>query len=348
MIEIDGAELTGGGQIIRTALALSAHTNIPFKIINIRAGRPRPGLMAQHLSAVTMMRELCNADVTGMRLGSEELTFVPHGFTPKPLDVHIGTAGAVTLLVQALTLPAMHHKKTTYTMHGGTDVRWAPPIDYLRYVIAPMLAHFGECKIELKRRGYYPKGAGQMTATLGQRKSVGPLTLIERGKLESITVVCNASQQLLDRQVCEDMERTIRFLLSDLNVPLTFRNEYANTLDPQFGVTCYATHSLGEPRILIGADILGDAVSGPQEAAEKVCALLKERLASEGAMDEHLADHLIPFIGIHGGEITVTRISNHIRANIAVTEQFTKSRFTVYGNHIRVSRQSSEASSTSV
>ncbi len=337
MIELDGAHLTGGGQIVRTALALSACTNKPFRVINIRAGRPTPGLKPQHLEAVKTLQRLCNADVEGARIGSQTITFAPRGFTPEPLDIHIGTAGSVTLLLQALALPAMHHKKTTYTIHGGTDVRWAPPIDYLRDVIAPTLQHFGECRIELKRRGYYPKGGGVIEATLGIHKDVKPLTLIERGNLVGVTCHNNASQQLLDKRVLEDVERGLRLHLADLGAPLTIRNEYANTLDPGWGIVIYGTHLLGEPRALIGADILGEETDGPQDAARRVAEQFKQRLTADGAVDEHLADHLIPFLALHGGELTVTRVSNHIQANIAVAEAFTNARFTIEGDHITVS-----------
>ncbi len=338
MIRLDGSMLTGGGQIIRTALALSAHTNKPFTIINIRAGRPRPGLMAQHLEAVKTMRTLCNADVEGMHLGSETLTFIPRGFTPQNLDIHIGTAGSVTLLTQALALPSMHHKKTTYTIHGGTDVKWSPTTDYLRHVVVPTLAHFGHISVELTRRGFYPKGGGAITLTVGMKKDVKPLTLIERGVFEGIDVYNNASRELMNDNTLESLDRDLRLYLEPFDVPLMIRNSYSHTQSPGYASIALVKHNFSGPRILIAADKVAEPETPTHIVAKELSETLKTRLESVGVVDEHLADHLIPFIALHGGELITTRITNHIKANIAVTEAFTKAKFSINGNHITVTR----------
>lgn len=338
MIRLDGSMLTGGGQIIRTALALSAHTNKPFTITNIRAGRPRPGLMAQHLTAVKTLQELCNAEVQGAHLGSETIVFIPRGFTPKNMDVHIGTAGSVTLLTQALMLPSMHHKKVTYTLHGGVDVKWSPTYDYLRYVIVPALQRFGNVEVDLVRRGFYPKGQGSITLTCGMKKDVKPPTLLDRGVLEGLDIYNVASRDLIDEHTLESLDRDQRLFFEPVGTPITIRNSYAHTQSPGYVSIAIAKHNLSGQRIHLAADAVAEPDTPTHIIAKELAETLNKQLESKGVVDEHLADHLIPFMGLHGGELITTRISNHIKANIAVTEAFTNARFTIHDNHITVSR----------
>ena len=296
------------------------------------------GLLAQHLESVKILRQLCNAQVTGMHKGSEELLFKPHGFTPEKLEWHIGTAGSVTLLAQALSIPAMHHKKTKYTIHGGTDVRWSPPIDYTRNVVAPALSNYGVFEAELHRRGFYPKGGGKVTFTLGKKNQPQPITAIERGTLQFIMVHGAASQQLLEQEVLEDLERNLRVLLDAYDVPLQFRMGYANTQDPGYSLTIRAVHAIEKPRSLIGASALGDEADGAAAVAQLCVQRFNERMRSDGVVDEHLADHLIPYLALHGGELIATQISPHVRANIAVAEKFTDASFSIDGNRVSVTR----------
>ena len=160
MLEIDGSYGEGGGQILRTSIALSAVTGRPVYIKNIRAKRPNPGLAAQHLESVRCIALLTDADISGLKLGSTELTFYPKEVKSGEYHIDIGTAGSITLFLQCLMPMAMRIKDAiSINIRGGTDVAWSPPIDYLRYVMLPTIAKMGyDAHIDLIGRGYYPRG----------------------------------------------------------------------------------------------------------------------------------------------------------------------------------------------
>ena len=221
ILEIDGSYGEGGGQVLRTALTLSALTGRPTRVHHIRAGRRKPGLAPQHLTGVLALAQVCAADVQGAAIGSTQVVFQPRS-TPHPgtyiFDVaHAasgGSAGAVSLLFQTLLLPLVFGEPcegsqpsqgscaSQLTLKGGTHVPWSPPFEYLAHVYLPTLARLGvraECRLD--GCGFYPVGGGQVTAHvdgLGSpddaSRALTPLTLSERGRLKRIwgtAIACN-------------------------------------------------------------------------------------------------------------------------------------------------------------
>ena len=161
MIEIDGSHGEGGGQIIRTSVALSAITGKSVKITNIRSGRPNPGLQAQHLEAVKAVARLCNGK-TDAKLGATSLVFEPSHIQGGHINIDIGTAGAISLVLQALALPAVHAENpVTLRISGGTHVRWSPSMDYMQNVFCYYMKKLGiDFDISISKYGFYPKGGG--------------------------------------------------------------------------------------------------------------------------------------------------------------------------------------------
>ncbi|HUK89269.1 MAG TPA: RNA 3'-terminal phosphate cyclase, partial [Blastocatellia bacterium] len=183
MIVIDGSFGEGGGQILRSSLALALVTGQAFRITNIRAGRKNPGLLRQHLTAVSAATEVGEADVTGASIGSKELSFSPTRIKPGKYSFAVGTAGSTTLVLQTV-LPALAiaGEASTITLEGGTHNPFAPPFDFLVKAFLPLLNRMGsDVSCSLLRYGFYPAGGGKMEVCIGPANQLRPIDLTERG-----------------------------------------------------------------------------------------------------------------------------------------------------------------------
>ncbi|MFC6730183.1 RNA 3'-terminal phosphate cyclase, partial [Natronoarchaeum mannanilyticum] len=202
MIELDGAE--GGGQIVRSALSLSALAGEPFRIENVRGARDDPGLKHQHHAAVELVAEVCDADVEGAELDAETLTFDPGQPSGGQYEVDVGTAGSVTLVFDAvLPLAVTIDEPLAVTISGGTDVEWSPPIDYYRRVKLPVLRrHAVDAAVDVERRGFYPAGGGVATLTVDP-SDPAPIDLTDRGERHGVRLYSVASEELTDADVAE-------------------------------------------------------------------------------------------------------------------------------------------------
>jgi len=334
-LEIDGSEGEGGGQIVRTALALSTVLKKPFRIRNIRQGRQVPGLKHQHMHAIKALETLCGAKTEGAEVGSEELSFEPGELKPQTLSIDIETAGSITLLLQSLLVPTiLGGGKFRLRIKGGTDVKWSMPSDYLKELLLPHLKKYAEIDYKLENRGYYPKGQGRIDLkvrgkfTPANREESPKITLVEQGQLIHIKGTSHASKELEKAQVADRQTKAAKLSLAKLDCPLNISSEYCQTASTGSGITLWAIFSKDGDEIdfkdpvRLGADSLGErgkrAETVGQEAADR---LLKE-IRSGAAVDSRLADNLIPFIALFGGSIRVSDITSHTRTNILVCEKF--------------------------
>ncbi|HEC95361.1 MAG TPA: RNA 3'-phosphate cyclase, partial [Thermoplasmatales archaeon] len=163
MMEIDGSYGEGGGQILRTAVALSLITNQPVTVTRIRARRPNPGLRAQHVTAIRTLQSISNAEVDGLSVGSPQVSFHPGVIKGGSYTFDVGTAGSITLVFQTLLLASLAASQPLQLhVKGGTDVKWSPSWDYFANVFLPLVSHIGvKAEVNLKRRGFYPAGGGE-------------------------------------------------------------------------------------------------------------------------------------------------------------------------------------------
>ena len=342
MIEIDGSYGEGGGQIIRTALALSMLTQQPFRVINIRKGRDAPGLKAQHLEGIRALQQLSSACVEGAALGSTELAFTPAPITKFKHTIDIGTAGSITLLLQSLLLPcSFAAKPVKLTITGGTDVAWAMPSDYFQEVLLPQLTRWVDISCKLLKRGYYPKGGGTVELQLKPRLHLNDFTdfasfwkhcqeqgvhlnLKKQGTLFVVKGVSHAAKSLQQSKVAERQADAARLALQSLSVPVDIRVEYADTLSPGSGIMLRALYTEQDEEITrVGADALGARGTPAETVGTEAAKRLLAAIRSNAPVDAHLADNLIPWMALFKpSTIVAETITPHTKTNIAVVEQF--------------------------
>src|SRR5207302_5060483 len=219
MIEVDGSYGEGGGQVLRTAVALAAVLSKEIHVFNIRAGRTEPGLRPQHMTGVKAAAELCSANLQGLEVGATEFVFKPGKLRVGTFQLDVGTAGSVTLVLQTL-MPVLAFAPGGVQLEitGGTDVKWSPPIDYLRLVTLPILRKIGYLgDLEIVRRGHYPKGGGLVRFSTRGPSTLQALTHGHFGSVSKIDGISHATA--LPRHVAERQADAARKGLEEAKLP---------------------------------------------------------------------------------------------------------------------------------
>lgn len=324
MIELDGSRGEGGGQTVRTALALSALTGEPFHMSAIRAGRPDPGLKPQHLAGVRLMQTLCSAEVTGDALGSQDLEFIPGPLRGGVHDIDVGTAGSLTLMMQTV-LPALvpSDLDTDVTLRGGTDVKWSPPIDHYQQVLLPLLRRMGaRVELTVERRGCYPQGGGCVRLKI-QGGALRPLRLRTRGEL--LRVSGTAFAQNLPGAVADRIADSVSLEIPGAEV----RREVGSGPSTGAGVTLSAEYE----HAVLGWNALGARGVSSEKVGREAARGLLEEMKAGGTVDARTADQLLPFLALADGDscFTVSHISGHLETQMAMVPSLLPVRFLVDG-----------------
>lgn len=317
MITIDGRLGEGGGQVLRTSLALSMLTGQPFRIENIRAGRDKPGLLRQHLAAARAARDVCGAEVVGDAIGSRELSFAPGDITGGHYEFAVGTAGSATLVLQTV-LPALlvASERSTLILEGGTHNPWAPPFDFLQRAFLPLVGRMGpKVSAELDRYGFYPAGGGRFRVTIDPVARLASLELVERGEILRKRAMAILSQLPMDVALRE-LKTVGRKLGLEVDPP-----DIVFVKDPvgPGNVVLIEIESEHATEIFTG---FGQHGIRAEVVAEKVAREVRRYLAAGVPVGEHLADQLLVLMATAGGRFRTVAPSRHTTTNIEVIKTF--------------------------
>lgn len=303
MITIQGDMLEGGGQILRMSTALSALLGEPVKVVNVRGKRKPPGLARQHMTALKVLSALCDGYVEGLHLGSTEIVFNPGKLKAGSYRFDVGTAGSVTLILQA-AMPVMAFTPgyTKLTLLGGTNNPLAPPVDYIERVLLPNLRLMGvKANLKLNRRGFYPKGGGEIEFSTEPIEKLKPITLDKLGEIlevRGLAYSCRLPEHIVNRMALSASEK-----LNTAGLKSVFEKEALQpsnpkcSLDPGCGLILTVKHTYG----YLGVDRLGAIGKRAEliglEAAEELISLIKGGYP----VDRHLCDQLILWASLADG-----------------------------------------------
>ncbi|MBF0226142.1 MAG: RNA 3'-terminal phosphate cyclase [Desulfobacterales bacterium] len=323
MITIDGSFGEGGGQILRSALALSMITGKPFNIINIRASRKKPGLMAQHLAAVNASHKIGQAEVTGNTISSTELYFKPNGILSGSFNFDTGTAGSGTLVFQTI-MPALIKAScnSNIIFKGGTHNPFAPPYDFIDKAFIPLLKRMNiNISSNIERYGFYPRGGGKFSLSIQPLTKTSNLNLLERGRIKKIKALSIVSQlpiSIAEREIDAALKKL------KLNRNDTMIHSVKNPVGPG-NAFIIEVESENITEIFTG---FGERGVKAEDVADKTISEVNEYINAEVPIGENLADQLlIPMVITGGGRFLTLTPSQHTLTNIEIIKKFVDADF---------------------
>jgi RNA 3'-terminal phosphate cyclase (ATP) len=334
LVRIDGSFGEGGGQILRTSLALSCVLGRPIEITNIRKARKNPGLQPQHLTAVMAAASISGAVVEGAELSSQAIRFLPKRTSGGTYHFDVsekkGSAGSATLVLQTILLPlCFADQMSMVTIQGGTHVPSSPSYHYLSCVVTPLLFRLGvQTGFSIITWGWYPIGGGQISVRITPARELRPLVAIERGKLLRVTGISAVSN--LPHHIAERQRMRALSILSRQGIDASIEIRSA----PSPGKGSFLFLAAEFEQISAGFGSLGAIGKRAEEVADEACRELLSYRGSTGALDPHEADQIVPWLAFCRGqsEFTTSRITCHLLTNFWVVRQFLNVDVTVEGS----------------
>lgn len=314
---IDGSAGEGGGQILRTALALSLISGEPFRIENIRAGRAKPGLLRQHLTAVRAACEISGSKVDGDSIGSRSLLFLPRPARGGEYQLSIGSAGSASLVLQTILPPLLGASAPSkITIDGGTHNPSAPPFEYLERAFIPLLRKMGAgVELHLERHGFYPAGGGKLHAEITPSK-LRPLELTERGALlrKTATAIISGLAGTIAMRELERVRERLAFTEEECKI--------FGVRDP-LGPGNVLSIELESEHVTEVISSFGQKGVSAEEVADRACADVETYLHSKAPVGRRSADQiLLPLVMAGGGRFSTPPLSSHAETQVALIQQF--------------------------
>ena len=326
VLEIDSSRGEGGGQMVRTSVALATLTGTTTKLTRIRENRPTNGLSKQHTTAVNAIAQMTGSKITGNYIGSSELLVEPGDKQVPNITMDIGTAGSISLVVQATLLAARNYKVPfNLNLKGGTNVMWAPPIDNYPMVLFPLMERMGiHARMEIIERGFYPIGGGHVKMVLDPITNIKPLNLDTLGELKNIHGLCFV-QHLSDRIGHDMMEACKKVFSPKYEVNIDFVRTEGTSRGA--GMVLVAEYENG----LLSSNVLSSKGHSPQQSGLDVASDLLQEMSAGSTVDIHTADQILPYMAMADGKSSfiVSRISKHLLSQMDTLESFLDVRFGV-------------------
>lgn len=335
-IRIDGSFGEGGGQIIRSAVILSAITGKPVEVENIRKNRKVPGLRPQHMLGVKILAKIFQAETEGLQINSTKLKFTPSAGTDSEMREDVGTAGSIPLILQVL-IPAVSlaKKKLKISITGGTDVPWSPTADYTKFVLGKALSSTGiDFMLDVKKRGYYPRGGGLITAGILPCDRPRSISLTKR-TTKSATMSCSYSK--LAKDLVNEEVNLARKMLEQNGFLLDVLVKEEEAMDKGCSILVFSHDDTS----VTGSDaIYQKSMSGIGRA------VATKFLSSDLGVDECLSDMLVTPLSLipETSVFRVNQITKHLETNLFVASKITNCRYGIgkldKGFEVRISGNS--------
>lgn len=329
LVKIDGSQGEGGGQILRTAISLSAITGKPIEVTNIRANRTSPGLRPQHMAGIRIIADLFHARAENLKVGAEWIRFSPSDkFEGGSIKFDIGTAGSIPLILMTV-VPAVSLSNNSLQIEvtGGTDVKASPTIDYIKYIVAKSYLSIGpKFSVDILKRGYYPKGGGVVQCTIKPCKTPGTIELLATGYLEPkiISVCSQLPVHVAKRQISSAL---IALEKKDIRCS-NYTASIETSISPGSSILVYSASDFG---LYVGGDSIGELGKRAEAVGTEAAMRFLDSTLAQATVDPFLADMLVLPLALSKGKsrYRVARVTQHLLTNLHIVSEIVRCKYSI-------------------